>query len=191
MQAYLPSALYPPALYPPGSLAPSLSSLLGVLVGMRGDEQSEAWAEVARLNGRLEEAEGRVRRLTADRKHLSSQYEFQRHRCAVLAAAAEMRSGTVSRITSSSMWDKEAGILAAMMARWTNPDDLPELCFRALYKLRGSNGERLSKGLATLRNCGMFEALRKKFREEAYEEVKEHLRVVFSSEKWNLLRDRV
>ena len=109
---------------------------------MRGDAQSEAWAEVARLKGRLEEAEGYVRRLTADRKHLSSQYEFQRRRCAVLSAAAEMQSSRVSAIASSSMWDKEASVLAKMMARWTNQDDLPELCFRALYKLRGSNGER-------------------------------------------------
>ena len=155
---------------------------------MRGDAQSEAWAEVARLKGRLEEAEGRVRRLEKDRKYVRSQFESQRRRCAILAAAAEMRAGRVSALASSSMWDKEATVLATMMARWTHTDDLPELCFRALYKLRGMNGKRLSEGLATLPNCGMFEALRKSIREETLLEVNEHLREVFSVEKWNLLR---
>ena len=121
---------------------------------MRGDPLGEAEAEIARLQGLLQAARAEVRRSETFAKHWSSKYEQQRRRCAVLAAAADMRAGRISKIASHSMWDKEAGILAVMFGRWECVDDLPELCVRALHKVKGGDGERMSARLAELPNAG-------------------------------------
>jgi len=74
-----------------------------------------------------------------------------------------------------------------MMRRW-HPDDLPQLSYQALYKLRNEGGQRLACGLADLPDGGMFDDMKRNIKAAAYSEMNEHLRKVFSAEKWNLIR---
>ena len=112
---------------------------------MRTDPLNVAEAEITQLKQRVEELKAIVRRLETDKKHWCSKYVQERRRCDVLASSLSERTGSVGKIGSSSMWDQEAKILSTMFGRWSHPEDLPQLCVRALCT---SCGAQMGNGLA-------------------------------------------
>eukprot|EP00966_Prymnesium_polylepis_P183812 4260556-Prymnesium_polylepis.1 len=64
-------------------------------------------------------------RLTSDRKYAHSQMEKYRNKNMQLAAAQEVRAGSVSKIESESMYKKEAGTAALWLERY-QPEDRAE-----------------------------------------------------------------
>ena len=103
-----------------------------------------------------------------------------------LKAAQEERAGAISKIASESMWVKETGTLSRFLERW-QPEDRPELCYRALFRARGENGERLAISLADLEG-GMFDKMKQAIYLERDWQIAAHMQKVFSARKADTLR---
>eukprot|EP00966_Prymnesium_polylepis_P268246 6197054-Prymnesium_polylepis.1 len=136
-------------------------------------------------------------RNATDLKYAHSQMEKVRNKNMLLSAAQEQRAGAVSKIETESMYKKETGTLALMLERW-HVDDRAELCYRALYRTKGEEGERLTDHLSDLEG-GFLDEVRRQHYDERDRQIADHMREVFSAAKaetlrlctgwsWNMLR---
>ena len=149
--------------------------------------------EIKRLEARVCELEGEAKtaaagaaRLKSDAKHYASKLEHYRNKNMQLSAAHAATQGAVSKINSESMWKKETGTLALMLERW-QVEDRAELAYRALYRSRGDDGERLTDHLSDLEG-GFLDEVRRQHYHERDVEISEHLQNVFSAAKAETLR---
>ena len=81
------------------------------------------------------------------------------------------------------MWVKEAATLASYLERW-QAEDRAELCYRALFRSKGDDGQRLSMTLADLEG-GIFDQMRKAIYRERNSDwqIAGHMQKVFSAAK--------
>jgi hypothetical protein len=125
-------------------------------------------------------------RATSDATYYASEMNRHKNRNMQLAAAQQQRSGAVSKIESESMYKKEAGTCALYLERW-HPDDRAEVCYRALYKSRGQEGERLTDHLSDLEG-GFLDEVRRQHYHQRDEQIADHMRSVFSPALADVLR---
>ena len=119
---------------------------------------------ITELEQLLKARETDLARVSSDAKYARTKIDHYRNRNMMLAAAHEAAVGAVSKIASESMMKKEAGTLALMLERW-QADDRAELCYRALYKTRGEEGERLTDHLSDLEGGFLDEVRRQHYHE--------------------------
>ena len=128
---------------------------------------------ITELEQLLKARETDLARVSSDAKYARTKIDHYRNRNMMLAAAHEAAVGAVSKIASESMMKKEAGTLALMLERW-QADDRAELCYRALYKTRGEEGERLTDHLSDLEG-GFLDEVRRQHYHERDVQIAEYL----------------
>ena len=127
-----------------------------------------------------------VTRLDTDAKYARGQADKYRNKNMLLTAAQEERAGAVSKIESESMWKKESATCSLYLERW-QPEDRAEICYRALYRTRGEDGERLTDHLSDLEG-GFLDEVRRQHYHERDEQISDHMSSVFSAATASTLR---
>ena len=135
---------------------------------------------------KLQAEKARLARAEVNDKYWRQQAYRQGNKNQILSAAQEARAGAVSKIASESMWVKEAATLATYLERW-QAEDRAELCYRALFRSKGDDGQRLSMTLADLEG-GIFDQMRKAIYRERDWQIAGHMEKVFSAAKADTLR---
>ena len=146
-----------------------------------------AEAKITALSERIATLERDLKETQRLRTVEHKSMEHYRNENMRLSAAISEAAGAVNRIASPSMWKKEASILATKLERW-HVADRAELCYRALYRTRDDDGQRLAIGLAELEG-GIFEKMKAQIKHERDLEIAEHLKnKVFSGRLGDTLR---
>ena len=125
----------------------------------RSSAVSRLQADLAADHRKLQAKKDRLARAEVNDKYWRQQAYRQGNKNQILSAAQEARAGAVSKIASESLWVKEAATLATYLERW-QAEDRAELCYRALFRSKGDDGQRLSMTLADLEG-GIFDQMRK------------------------------
>ena len=149
----------------------------------RSSAVSRLQADLAADHRKVQAEKARLVRAEVNDKYWRQQAYRQGNKNQILSAAQEARAGAVSKIASESMWVKEAATLASYLERW-QAEDRAELCYRALFRSKGNDGQRLSMTLADLEG-GIFDQMRKAIYRERNSDwqIAGHMQKVFSAAK--------